>query len=174
MAVATFNTPTGEAIAREMLVCYLNTGTSQSPVWSALGKRVADSSMELDWQRETSQDILGNAFSSMKKPIVTQAFEGYALESSDPAIVKLWDNGIKGQNVGAMASNDVLIVHLYEGTANTSVFAERYTETAIEISRLGGEGGGFLTMDFTCTYGGTRELGTASKSGSTVTFTKAT
>ena len=42
-----FNTNAGQTIAREMLIVYLNTGTTASPVWSAVGKRVEDSSTEI-------------------------------------------------------------------------------------------------------------------------------
>ena len=45
-----FNTTAGQTIDRELLIAYLNTGTSVSPEWSAFGTRVADSSMEYDWQ----------------------------------------------------------------------------------------------------------------------------
>ena len=40
MADISFNTNAGQTIAREMLIVYLNTGTTASPVWSAVGKRV--------------------------------------------------------------------------------------------------------------------------------------
>ena len=60
MADLTFNTNAGETIAREMMIAYLNTGTTAEPVWSAVGKRVEDSSAEYDWGEETKNDILGN------------------------------------------------------------------------------------------------------------------
>ena len=41
-----FNTTAGQTIARELLIAYLNTGTEESPVWSAFGKRVEDSDEE--------------------------------------------------------------------------------------------------------------------------------
>ena len=66
-----FNTNAGQTIAREMLIVYLNTGTTASPVWSAVGKRVEDSSTEIDWDTETIRDILGATYGTMKKP--TQA-----------------------------------------------------------------------------------------------------
>ena len=75
MADMTFNTTAGQTIDRDLLVAYLNTGTSSSPVWSALGKRVSDSSIEYDWSKETNQDILGNTYTSLKKPTITQTFD---------------------------------------------------------------------------------------------------
>ena len=74
MADYNFSGNTGEAIARELLLLYLNTGTKEVPVWSLIGHRVEDSSMELDWQRESIKDIVGTTRNSMKKPIITQSF----------------------------------------------------------------------------------------------------
>ena len=68
----TFNTTAGQTVARELLIAYLNTGTSESPVWSAFGKRVEDSDEEMDWSQESKQDILGNTWTTMKKPVITQ------------------------------------------------------------------------------------------------------
>ena len=65
----------------------------------------------------------------------------------------------------------MLIVHLYAGTADTAVFAERYSSCAIKTSSLGGEGGGNIGMPIDVTYGGVRTTGTAAISKGTVTFT---
>ena len=46
MADLTFNTTAGQTIDRELMIAYLNTGTSESPVWSAIGKRVEESTAE--------------------------------------------------------------------------------------------------------------------------------
>ena len=40
MADLTFATPEGQTIDRELLIAYLNTGSKESPTWSAIGKRV--------------------------------------------------------------------------------------------------------------------------------------
>ena len=42
----------------------------------------------------------------------------------------------------------------------------------VKPSSLGGEGGGFIGMPIDVTLGGTRTIGTAAISGSTVTFTE--
>lgn len=170
----TFNTATGQTIAREQLICYLNTGTYASPVWNAIGTRVEDSSMEYEWGEETSQDILGVTHSSMKKPTVTQSFDGVKLSQGDAAYEKIWIEGIQNQNPQALCNLDLLVVHFYAGTAATP-FAERYPSSMVRPTSIGGEGGGDIEMPFEATYGGEREKGTASKDAQTgvVTFTKA-
>ncbi len=168
----TFNTPSGQTIKREMLVAYLNTSATSTPVWSPLGKRVTDSEQSFDWGKEDSQDILGNNWSNLKKPVITQDFDPYDLDGGDAAAVKIWNMAIKDQNYTALASQDMLIVHLYAGTASTAMFAERYAACSIEPSSLGGAGGGNLGMPISVTYGGTRTTGTASVSAAgVVTFT---
>lgn len=171
MADLTFNTTEGQTVARELLVAYLNTSTSSEPVWSPIGKRVEDSSEELDWGEESKQDIFGNTYTTLKKPTITQTFDPCELDSDDKAQEKIWNLAIKDQNAQALANLDMLIVHLYAGTENTAVFAERYSACSVKPSGLGGEGGGNIGMPIDVTYGGTRVTGTASVSGGTVTFT---
>lgn len=172
MADMTFNTPSGQTIKRELLIAYLNTGTSSAPVWSPLGKRVEDSEESLDWGSENSQDILGNNWSNLKKPVITQDFDPYNLDGGDTAALKIWNMAIKDQDYSALSAQDMLIVHLYAGTAESAMFAERYAACSIEPSSLGGPGGGNLSMPISVTYGGQRTKGTAAvSSAGVVTFT---
>ena len=174
MADITFNTDAGVTVARELLIAYLNTGTTATPVWSPVGKRVEDSSTEYDWDSETIRDILGNTYGKLKKPTITQSFEPCDLDGADAAQTKLWNLAVKDQNAQALSALDMLIVHFYAGTAATP-FAERYSSCMVEATGLGGEGGGNVGMPITVTYGGDRTLGTASKDATTgaVTFTPA-
>lgn len=174
MADLTFNTDAGSVVKRELLIAYLNTGATSTPVWSAIGKRVEDSSMELDWGEETKQDILGQAYTTLKKPTITQTFEPGELDSDDAAQVKIWNIAVKDQDYAALANMDCLIVHFYAGTASTP-FAERYKACTIRPTGLGGEGGGSVGMPVDITYGGERVVGTASRNATTgvVTFTAA-
>ena len=175
MADLTFNTTSGQTIKRELMIAYLNTGTSQSPTWSPIGKRVEDSSAELDWKEETKQDILGNTYTLLKKPEISQSFDPYELDGGDVAAVKIWNLAVKDQDYAALAAQDCLIVHFYAGTASTP-FAERYASCTLRPTSIGGEGGGNLGMSIDITYGGERTVGTASKNATTgaVTFTPAT
>lgn len=169
MADMTFNTTPGAVVARKMLVLYLNTGTADAPVWSAVGKRVEDSSMEYDWGEESKTDIFGEIYTTLKTPVITQTFDPCELDSGDVAQVKIWNQAIKDQDTGAMTNNDMLVVHTYAGTANTGVFAERYAACAVKPSGLGGSANVGMPIDVT--YGGTRTKGTAKVADGAVTFT---
>lgn len=171
MADMTFNTVAGQPVDRELLILCVNTGTDSAAVWSPLGTRVTDSSMEYDWQEESSKDILGTTRSTMKKPIITQTFDPCDLDAGDAAVLKIWNLAVKEQNVAALTNQDMLIVHLYAGTKDTAAFAERYSACMVKPSSLGGEGGGFVGMPMDITYGGARTVGTAAVSAGTVTFT---
>ena len=136
MADLEFNTASGQTVDRELLIAYLNTGTTSAPVWSPLGSRVTDSSMEYDWQEESNKDILGTTRSTMKKPIITQTFDPCDLDAGDAAVLKIWNLAVKEQNVAALTNQDMLIVHLYAGTKDTAAFAERYSACMVKPSSL--------------------------------------
>ena len=174
MPTSTFNTTPGQTIAREMLICYLNVGTYASPTWAPLGTYVEDSAMEYDWGEETTKDILGNTHTSMKKPTITQSFDGVKLTQGDEAYEQIWVDGVQNQNPQALCNRDLLIAHFYAGNSSTP-FAERYPESMVKPTSLGGDGGGNIIMPFDATYGGEREVGTVTKNAETgaVTFAKA-
>lgn len=166
----TFNTTAGQTIARELLIAYLNIGTADAPKWGAIGKRVEDSSEELDWGEETKQDIMGRTYTTLKKPTITQTFEPCELDADDEAQQKIWNLAIRQQDAQALANQDMLIVHLYAGESGAA-FAERYSACAVKPTGLGGEGGGNIGMPIDVTYGGERVTGTASVAAGAVTFT---
>lgn len=163
MADLNFNTPEGQTIDRELLIAYLNTGTSETPVWSAIGKRVEDASEEMDWSQESKQDVLGNTFTTMKKPVITQTFDPIPLDAGDAAAVKMWNLAVKDHDAQALANQDMMIGHFYAASGDAK-FAERYDSCAIAVTSIGGEGGGTLNITSEITYGGTRTLGTVAKS----------
>lgn len=171
MADLTFNTTAGQTVAREMLIAYLNVGETATPEWAPIGKRVEDSSEEMDWGEETKKDIFGDTYTTLKKPTITQTFDPCELDAADLAQQKIWNLAVKDQDAQALANQDMLIVHLYAGTADTAVFAERYSSCAVKPSSLGGEGGGNIGMPIDITYGGTRTVGTAAIADGEVTFT---
>lgn len=162
MADLTFATTEGQTIDRELQVAYLNTGTTTEPVWSAIGKRVEDSTAEMDWGQESSQDILGNTFTTMKKPTITQTFDPIPLDAGDAAAVKMWNLAVKDHDAQSLSNQDMMIAHFYV-TSGEAKFAERYSGCAIAVTSIGGDGGGTLNIASEITYGGTRTLGTVKK-----------
>lgn len=170
MADVAFNTADGQTIGRELLIAYLNTGSTSAPKWSAIGKRVEESAAEYDWSQESVKDILGSTFTNMKKPTVTQTFDPIPLDAGDAAAVKMWNLAVKDQDANALANQDMLIAHFY-ADSGSAAFAERYGSCAVAVTSIGGDGGGTLNIAAEITYGGTRTLGTVSKSGGDVTFT---
>ena len=175
MPSQTFNTVPNRTIQRDLLIAYLNTGTTSNPIWDPLGRRVQDSSTELDWESDTVRDILGSTYGTMKKPKITQTFEPCDLDGADAAQLKIWNLAVKDQDAQALAAQDMLLVHFYAGSASTP-FAERYAACMVEVTGLGGEGGSNIGMPITVTFGGTRTTGTASRDAQTgvVTFTAST
>lgn len=172
MADMNFNTPNGATVARKLLILFLNTGTAEAPVWNPIGKRVEDSSMEFDWKDEAKTDILGDTYTTMSDPIITQTFDPCELDSGDVAQVKLWEQSIRDHDVAAMTNNDLLVVHSYTGTAAEGAFAERYPASAVKPTGLGGST--TVGMPIEVTYGGRRQKGTAKKDvGGTIAFTPA-
>ena len=169
MAEMTFNTTAGAVVDRKLLVLYPNTGDTSTPVWSPIGKRVEDSSMEFDWGEESKTDIFGEVYTTAKKPVITQTFEPCELDAGDVAQLKIWNMAIKDQDVSAMSNNDLLVVHAYAGTADTAVFAERYASCMVKPSGLGGAANVGMPIDVT--FGGTRTTGTAKVADGVVTFT---
>jgi hypothetical protein len=141
----------------------------ETPVWSPLGKRVEESAQEYDWGKEAKTDILGDTWTTMKKPVITQSFDPCELDAGDAAQAKIWQAAVKNQDVTALTSMDMLIVHAYAGTAKSAVFAERYSACAVEVVSLGG--GTNIGMPITVTYGGNRTVGTAAVDAGKVTFT---
>lgn len=170
MAEIRFNTPAGQTVDRALLILYLNTGTANEPVWSPIGKRVEESSMEFDWGVSSKTDIFGDTYTTGKKATRTQTFDPCELDSADAAQHKIWQTAIVDDDVNALMNMDCLLVHLYAGESGAA-FAERFPSTSILPTGLGGEGGGNIGMPIDVTLGGTRAKGTAAVSGGTVTFT---
>ena len=162
MAEINFNTPDAQEIDRELLVLCVNVSSSATPEWCPVGCGVESSSAEYDWQRESRKDILGATHNSMKKPIITQSFDPWPLAGGDKAQKYIWEKAVKDHDAMALSNMDLLVIHKYAGTRDTSMFGERYPASAVEVTGFGGEGGGSIAMPITATFGGTRTTGNVS------------
>ncbi len=165
-----FNTPPGQTMDRKLYLCCGNYGTAEAPQWGKLGKRVEESAAEMDWGEESKQDILGDTYSTMKKPVISQAFDPCELDAGDPYQQKVWELAVVDQDAPALCNQDLLRIHLYAVDEEGNVFAERFHSSMVKPSSLGGSGS--LTMPIDITFGGRREVGTATVAeDGTVTFT---
>ena len=171
MADLTFKTKEGQTVDRALLILYLNIGTADEPEWAQVGKRVEESSAEYDWGEETKTDILGDTYTSLKKPTITQSFDPCELDAGDKAQLKIWNAAIKDQDVQALSNMDMMVAHLYAGATDDEAFAERYNACCVKPTGLGGSGGGNIGMPIDVTYGGTRTTGTAKAANGSITFT---
>lgn len=161
----------GQIAVREMLLLAANTGTNATPVWALVGKRVESSDMEYDYSAETAQDILGNTYTDIKKPIITQTFDAIPMIGGEEFLEKVYEN-TRNQDISAMGQYDLLVIHTHYGESGTpdSYDAERYEGCAVLLTSAGGEGGGYLQGSLEVTFGGERTLGAATISGGTITF----
>lgn len=167
-----FKTPAGQTIDRKLYLVCGNYGTASAPQWGRLGKRVEDSSAEMDWGEESKKDILGDTYTTMKTPTITQTFDPCELDGGDEYQQKVWNLAVVDQDAPALSSQDLLRIHLYAVDEDGNAFAERYPSSMVKPSGLGGEGGGALTMPLDITFGGTRQTGTASVAADgAITFT---
>lgn len=170
----TMKTPAGQTVDRKLYLCCGNSGTYEAPKWGRLGKRVEDSSAEMDWGEETKRDILGDIYTTMKSPIITQSFDPCELDSGDEYQQHMVNLAVVDQNAAALCNQDLLRIHLYLTDDNGNAFAERYPSSMVKPTGQGGEGGGPLTMPIDVTFGGAREVGTATVAADgTITFAKA-
>ena len=164
-----FNLSPGAIAERKLLILYINTGTAAEPVWSPVGKRVEDSSLEYDWGEETKTDIFGLNYTTAKRPTVTQSFEPWDLAGGDVAQQHIWNYAVREQNVAKVTNQDLLVVHAYTGDATNGAFAERYPSSMVKVSGLGGST--TVGMPIDCTFGGERSIGKAKTTNGAVTFT---
>lgn len=167
----TIATAAGVSATREMLITYLNTGTPDEPVWSAMGHKVTDSNIEYDWSTETTTDILGVTSTSAKTAQMSQTFSGNEVVGGDAVMNHLADLAIVQKNAALLTHQDCLIVHTYLKDSEGNAFAERYTASTVIPTTNGGEGGGMLVSNISVNYGGDRVVGSASVKDGTVTFT---
>lgn len=169
-----FNAANGKVIERKLFLCCGNSGTYAEPIWGKVGRRVEDSSAEMDWQEESKKGIYGDTFTAMRTPIMTQTFDPNELEGGDAFLQHIWNLAVVDQDAAALCNQDLLLIHLYATDEQGTAFAERYPASMVKPTGLGGEGGGTLTMPIDVTFGGEREVGIATVANDgTITFTKA-
>ncbi len=144
-------------IKRSQIAAFLNTGTSEIPVWSLIGDGVVEQTIAYNPQTsETvyiSQDSGNVDVESYKVTIPTPmtAIKG------DP-VFDFVDVIRKGRKVLSAAESDVCIVYLYE-TATAGAYPAEKNDCSIQIDDFGGPGGESAKINFTLNLNGDPVIG---------------
>ena len=159
----------GESPLREQIVTYLNTTSSAQPVWSPMGRTVEDSSIDADYSEDSKTDIFGTVWNSAKKPKREQEFSDSNLLAGDAVMNRVLDLCIVQQNMAELQNQDCLVVYLFLQDSNGKAFAERYPNSTVLMTSIGGPGGEKAVTGIKVSSGGERVTGTFDKT--TKTFT---
>ena len=159
----------GESPLREQIVTYLNTTASEQPVWSPMGRTVEDSSIDADYSEDSKTDIFGTVWNSAKKPKREQEFSDSNLLAGDAVMNRVLDLCIVQQNMAELQNQDCLVVYLFLQDSSGKAFAERYPNSTVLMTSIGGPGGEKAVTGIKVFYGGERVTGTFDKT--TKTFT---
>lgn len=155
-------------IKRSLLATFLNTGTSEEPVWSLIGDGVTEQT--ISYNPQTNDETYINQNSG-----VTDV-ESYKPTISNPM------TAMKGDEVFEYVDNlrikravldesvtEILIVYLYK-TATTGAYPAERNRCGIQIDDFGGAGGESAKLNFTVNLQGDATHGTFNPS--TKTFTE--
>ena len=159
----------GESPLREQIVTYLNTTTSEQPVWSPMGRTVEDSSIDADYSEDSKTDIFGTVWNSAKKPKREQEFSDSNLLAGDAVMNRVLDLCIVQQNMAELQNQDCLVVYLFLQDSSGKAFAERYPNSTVLMTSIGGPGGEKAVTGIKVSYVGERVTGTFDNT--TKTFT---
>ena len=158
-----------ESPLREQIVTYLNTTSSAQPVWSPMGRTVEDSSIDADYSEDSKTDIFGTVWNSAKKPKREQEFSDSNLLAGDAVMNRVLDLCIVQQNMAELQNQDCLVVYVFLQDSSGKAFAERYPNSTVLMTSIGGPGGEKAVTGIKVSYGGERVTGTFDKT--TKTFT---
>lgn len=156
-------------IKRSLLATFLNTGTSEEPVWSLIGDGVTEQTISYNPQKNDETYINQNSG-------VTDV-ESYKPTISNPMTAMKGDEVF--EYVDALrikravldeSVTEILIVYLYKTAAEGAYPAER-NRCGIQIDDFGGAGGESAKLNFTVNLQGDATHGTFNPS--TKAFTEA-
>lgn len=156
-------------VKRSDFATFINTTPSgDSPTYARMGKGI------------TSQTIAYNPSTTSETYIdedaATTSLDSYAPSINTPqtcyageAVFEYIDGLRRSRSVGTDAETDVVMVYLYSGSAGS--YAAEKCHAAISIEEFGGDGGAATTITYTVSLNGDPQVGTATISNGTVTFT---
>lgn len=148
----------GDKVKRSDIKHFLNTGTTETPVWSLVGDGVTTAAIQYNPQttEETYiHQVTGTTMVESYKP--TMPVEATAVKGD--AAFDYVDNLRKTRAVLDEAKGEVVNVWLYETPTGSAYPAERQAVN-ISIEEFGGDGGQSGKISYTLNYVGDPVLGT--------------
>lgn len=146
---------------------FLNTGTTEAPVWSLLGEGITTGSINYNPQttEETyiHQDSGTTLIDSYRPTFPVDA----ALDTADTAMAAV-EEMRQQRAVGVAAETEIVNVWLYEAPVGGEYPAERQ-RVNIQFDTFGGDGGGSTRFSFTINYVGDPTFGTFNPTGAAFT-----
>lgn len=135
------------SIKRSLFAIFLNTGTTQTPVYSLMGEGIT--SQVVNYNPQTSEETYIHQDSG------TTEIESYRPTIPTPqtavkgdAVFEFIDSLRKNRAVLADAHSDVVMVELY-GTATSGSYPAQKNTCSIQIDDFGGDGGTKLAINYT-------------------------
>lgn len=145
-------------IKRSQIACFLNTGTSETPVWSLIGEGVTEQTIA--YNPQTSETVYinqdsGNVDVESYKPTIPTPM----IAISGDEVFDFVDELRKSRAVLSDAESEVCIVYLYE-TPTTGAYPAEKNACSIQIDDFGGPGGESAKINFTLNLNGNPTVGT--------------
>lgn len=164
-------------VERKYLAHYVNIADkvaegTQTYNWELLGYKVADASVEFNWDEETVTDITGATYKTIKKSEPEMTLDGYIINKKSTFLEKLTKKAIRNAYT-EFADNDILTVYFWL-SKDGKYLAKMEKGCSIVPSSIGGEGNVGITPVITfsnkATFGSVdKGVGTA---GTELVFTE--
>lgn len=163
-----------QTVARKELVAYVKVNNT----WVPIGWHCTDSSMNVEIDTDTQKDILGNVFTNVSIPELSQEFDPLPIRQNPQnvgvdALQQLLHDQWMSQNFSG--TYDTLIVYLYAGVLDSNpqkYDAHRFPASTIVPGDFGGSADEPLNRPITVNFGGMMEQGTVTINEGVVTYTK--
>lgn len=171
MAIQTdFNVGAGVSVARKLLKCYVNVGTSGTKEWEIVGKGIEDSTMNLNSSTEGGMDILGHNNKKVTKWEPSQSFDPFTVEGGSKLAFKLHDIWLR-KAPEELSQFEVMITYEYIGTETDGYEAEIQKDCTIDITSIGGSA--YVDMPIEISFSNDSTRGLVKYSEGKPTFTTA-
>lgn len=154
-------------VKRSDFATFLNTGTSEAPIWSRMGKGIT--SQKISYNPQTTSETY------IDEDSATTTVDSYAPTMDAPQTAYAGDPVFdyvdalrQARAVGADCETEMLLVYIYDAEGNR--YAAEKQKVAIQIDDFGGDGGASNVITYTLNFIGEAVQGTCSIDG-TPTFT---